>query len=163
MWDIFCVCIWVLMLGIGFVGCVLPYPGHAFILGGCVLFSAMQGQYPAWYVWVLLTMLGIVGFFADNICALWGAKQFGGGRAAIWGTIIGVILGTLLFPPFGLIPGAFIGAFVGELILARNSLKGSAHAGFGAVLGYFAGVMAKLLLGLAIVAVYAYSLWGGLI
>lgn len=163
MWEAFSVGVWVLMLAIGFVGCVLPYPGHAFILGGCVLFSAMQGQYPAWYVWVILAMLGTAGFLADNVFALLGAKKFGGGKAAIWGTLIGVIIGTLLLPPFGLIPGAFIGAFAGEIIVARKSIAESANAGLGAVLGYLAGVIAKVILGIAIVALYAYSLWGGLV
>lgn len=163
MWDTFCVCVWVLMLAIGFVGCVLPYPGHAFILGGCVLFSSMLGQYPAWYVWVILALLAVAGFFADNVFALLGAKKFGGGKAAIWGTLIGVIIGALLVPPFGLIPGAFIGAFAGEIIVARKGIAESANAGLGAVLGYLAGVLAKFLLGLALVAVYAYNMWGGLV
>lgn len=163
MWDFFCVCVWVLLLGIGFVGCVLPYPGHAFILGGCVLFSAMQGQYPAWHIWAILLLLGVEGTFVDNLFAMMGAKKFGGGKAAVWGTLIGVVLGTLLFPPFGLIPGAFIGAFAGEIIVARKSVTDSANAGIGAVLGYIAGVIGKVIIALIMVGLYAYSLWGGLV
>lgn len=150
------------MLAIGFVGCVLPYPGHAFILGGCALFSAMKGQYPAWYVWVILALLGTAGFLVDNVCAMLGAKKFGGGKASVWGALIGVILGAAFFP-VGLILGAFIGAFIGELIVAKKSVSQSANAGAGALLGYIAGVIGKVILALIMMAVYAYSLWGGLV
>lgn len=109
MWDIFCVCVWGLMLGIGFVGCVLPYPGYAFIFGGCVLFSAMQGLYPARYVRIILALPGVAGVLADNAFALLGAKKFG------------------------------------------------------AVLGYISGVIAKVILGIVLVALYAYNMWGGLV
>lgn len=162
MWELFAVSVFALMLAAGFVGCVLPYPGHAFILGGCVLFSCMQGQYPAWYIWVLLGVLGTAGFLVDNVCAMLGAKKFGGGKAAIWGTLIGVILGAGFFP-IGLIIGAFLGAFTGELLLAGKSVFQSAGAGFGAVLGYIAGVIGKLIIALLMLALYAYSLWGGLV
>lgn len=160
--EIISVLLFALLLAAGFAGCVLPYPGHAFILGGCALFSAMQGQYPAWYIWVILGALGTAGFLVDNVCAMLGAKTFGGGKAAVWGTLIGVILGAGFFP-VGLIIGAFFGAFFGELLFAGTSLFRSAGAGLGAVLGYIAGVIGKLILALLMLAVYAYALWGGLV
>lgn len=147
-----------LLLSIGLVGCVLPYPGHAVILGGCGLASVIAGVFPAWYIWLILALLAAAGATADNIFAMLGSRKFGGGKAAIWGTFLGAVFGAFFFP-IGLLVGPFLGAFFGEFFVARRSWAQSADAGIGALLGYLAGVLVKLLLALLMAALYTYAMW----
>lgn len=149
-------CFWVLV-AIGVLGCVLPYPGHLFVLGGCVAGSLISGQTPAWYIWVLLVLLGVAGFFVDNLTAMLGARKFGGGRASVLGALAGVIVGAFFFP-LGLILGPFFGALLAEFFVAHKQARQAAKAGLGAALGYGAGVVGKLMLAGLMVALYLYAL-----
>ena len=142
-----------LLTAIGALGCVLPYPGHLFILGACISASLIGGQQPAWYIWVLIVLLGVVGFFVDNVTAMLGARKFGGTKAAIWGALGGVVVGAFFFPA-GLLLGPFLGALCAEYFVARKHAKEAAKAGLGATIGYVTGVIAKMLLAAAMVTVY---------
>lgn len=142
-----------LLTAIGALGCVLPFPGHLVILGACVSHSLISGQQPPWYIWVIVVLLGVAGFFVDNVTAMFGAKKFGGGKAAIWGALAGVIIGAFFFPA-GLLLGPFLGAMLAEYVVARKHAKEAAQAGIGAAVGYLSGVLFKFLLAIAMVTVY---------
>ena len=130
----------------GMVGCILPYPGHLLILCACISAAFANGApYPAWWVWGLLTLLMVFGSIVDNITTMMGARRFGSSKAAMWGTLPGIIIGAF-FPPFGLIIGPFAGAFLAEILFARKNARASAASGLGATLGYLAGVIAKLII-----------------
>lgn len=156
-WDIFAANVFIFILTLGFLGCVLPYPGPFVILGGCAFYSYSIEQYPAWYIWVILVILTCCGYIADSACSMLGAKKFGGGKAAVFGALIGLIIGAFFFP-FGLIIGAFTGAFIGELIVAGKNIGTSAGAGLGALLGYILGVIIKFIVALIVVGIYLISL-----
>lgn len=127
----------------GMLGCVLPYPGHAVLLAGCALWSYGRGAPdPAVWCWVVLVVLAILGSFADTLFALAGARKFGCSRAAFWGSAIGMIIGMFFFP-IGLVAGPFVGAFVGEWLVERRSVKDSAISGTGALVGMLIGTGAK--------------------
>ena len=84
-------------------------------------------------------------FILDNIIPVLGVKKFGGGKASIIGSSIGLILGILFLGPFGLLIGPFAGAFIGELIMNFNDRKGALKAAYGALIGFFTGVFIKKL------------------
>ncbi|MBQ3240477.1 MAG: DUF456 domain-containing protein [Akkermansia sp.] len=136
----------IILAAAGMVGCILPYPGHLLILGACISAAFANGApYPAWWVWGLLTLLMVFGSIVDNITTMMGARRFGSSKAAMWGTLPGIIIGAF-FPPFGLIIGPFAGAFLAEILFARKNARASAASGLGATLGYLAGVIAKLII-----------------
>lgn len=144
----------IVLAAAGMVGCVLPYPGHLLILGACISAAFAKGSpYPAWWVWVLLTLLMILGTIADNITTMMGARRFGSSKAAMWGTLPGILIGAF-FPPFGLIIGPFTGAFLAEMLFAKKNAKESVGSGLGAMLGYLAGVVAKLIIAGFMLMVY---------
>ena len=84
-------------------------------------------------------------FILDNIIPVLGVKKFGGGKASIIGSSIGLILGILFLGPFGLLIGPFAGAFIGELIMNFNDRKGALKAAYGALIGFFTGVFLLIL------------------
>lgn len=144
-----------LLTAIGMVGCVLPYPGHLFILGTCVLHACVMPQEaPAWWVWLILVILMVFGMVVDTLTTMMGARKYGSSKAAMWATIPGVIIGAFFFP-LGVIIGPFLAAVAAEIIFARKDWKESANSGLGATLGFVAGVVAKLIVAIIMLVVYA--------
>ena len=72
---------------------------------------------------------------------IYGVKKAGGGKYAIRGSVLGMLLGFFLFPPFGILVGAFIGAYIGAKIeMDENAIK----IAFGALWGFILGTLLKL-------------------
>lgn len=135
----------VLLMALGIAGCVLPYPGHLALLGGCALWScAAHGEKGVW-LWVTLGVLALVGCFADNIFTLLGVKWFKCSRYALYGCLIGIILGAFFFP-VGLFLGPFLGALIGQLI---------SGCGIGPSTGVATAVLIATLLGMLVKMVIA--------
>ena len=86
---------------------------------------------------IAVVVISILDYFLQ----IYGVKQAGGGKYAIRGSVVGILLGVFLFPPFGILIGAFIGAFIGAKIeMENNSLK----IAFGALWGFIIGTILKL-------------------
>jgi uncharacterized protein len=132
-----------LLMLLGLVGCILPaLPGPPLSYVGILLLH-FTNQYnfstKFLIVWGVLTLVVSI---LDYLIPIWGTKTFGGSRYGIWGSIIGLFLG-MIWPPFGIIIGPFVGAIIGEIIGGQkdNALK----AGFGSFVGFLGGVILKLI------------------
>lgn len=112
--------------------------------------------YPAWWIWVLLSFLAIFGTIVDNITTAIGAKKYGGGQAAFWFSLVGLIIGSVAFFPLGMIAGPFLGAFLAEWLVRQQAPRKAALAGLGALLGLLSGVGCKIFITLVMVLVIAF-------
>ena len=72
-------------------------------------------------------------------------KRFGGSRAASIGSVIGLIAGIFLFPPWGMILGPFLGAYAGELIHSNANGAKAFKVALGAFFAFIVGTGAKLI------------------
>jgi uncharacterized protein YqgC (DUF456 family) len=127
----------------GIVGSVVPFlPGPPLAYVG-LLVQQLRSD-PPYTVKFLLIWAGItiVVSVLDYLVPLYGTKKFGGSKYGIWGCTIGLFAG-LFFPPWGLIAGPFIGAFVGE-ILASNQSDLALRAAIGSFIGFLFGTLLKL-------------------
>lgn len=135
-----------LFLLLGLVGAVVPaLPGPPLSYAGLLLLQwSGRGAFSFVFlcVWAAITVAVVI---ADNILPAWMTKRFGGSRAAVTGSIIGLIAGIFLFPPAGLIVGPFLGAFIGELINNRADGAKALKVALGAFLAFIAGTGAKLI------------------
>ena len=146
-----------LLFIIGIVGCIIPYPGHLFILLGCITASVGQPElHHSWVFWLVMLFLMLAGALIDNLFIALGAKKFGCSNAAIWGSLAGAIIGCLFFP-FGLLIGPFLGAFLVEYFYMKRELKHSSKASLGALLGFFAGVLAKLIIATVMISLQYFT------
>ncbi|MFP3440974.1 DUF456 domain-containing protein, partial [Pantoea sp. SIMBA_133] len=100
---------------------------------------------------VLLTLLLFVADYASN---LFGVKKYGGSKAAIWGSTIGLLVGPFIIPFAGIILGPFIGAVVAELLIHRKPFKESVQVGVGSLLGFLGGAVMKGVLQAVMITVF---------
>ena len=89
-------------------------------------------------------VITIVVTVLDNFMPAWSAKRSGGSKRAVWGAMLGLGAGMLIFPPWGLIIGPFLGAVIGELSTGKNSTE-ALRSGFSTFVGFFGGVVIKLM------------------
>ena len=150
-----------LLMVAGLVGAVVPVlPGAPLIFAGALLHAFMTDfQTLGVGRLAILAVLALVASVLEHLAGALGARKFGGGRGAMLGAIIGVVVG-LAWPPFGLIICPIAGAIIGELIRTR-ALAPSVRTGMGTALGMIAGVAMHLALGLVMIALFAWWSWGG--
>lgn len=135
------------LLGIlGLVGCVLPViPGPPFSWAGILLLYLWGGgdeiSMSFLMIWLVVTIVVTV---LDYIVPAYFTKITGGSKAAGRGSLIGLFVGLIFFPPFGMIAGAFLGALFAEMFIEGNELRSSLKPAFGSFLGFLAGTFMKL-------------------
>jgi uncharacterized protein YqgC (DUF456 family) len=135
-----------LLLAAGLVGAVIPaLPGPPLSYIGLLVlqWSGYLGfSFTLLWIWAGITAVVTV---MDYILPAIMTKQFGGSRAASIGSFLGLLVGIFFFPPWGMIVGPFIGAFIGELIHNRTTDGEAAlKAALGAFLAFIVGTGAKL-------------------
>ena len=81
-----------------------------------------------------------------------GAKYYGAERAGVWGGVLGSLVGLVLLPPWGFLPGALLGAVLFELLAGRAPAE-AWRSGVGAFVGTLGGVFAKLVIVVALAVV----------
>jgi uncharacterized protein YqgC (DUF456 family) len=113
-----------LFLLTGLLGSVIPaLPGPPLSFIGLLLIKwSGHGEFSFVFlaVWAAITLAVMI---IDNFLPAWMTKRFGGSRAAVFGSVVGLILGMIFFAPLGLLIGPFLGALVGELINDRIQTK----------------------------------------
>ncbi len=151
--EIILLVVGLVLLIVGFVGCILPgLPGPIVAYAALIVLSIPGGF--ALYAPVTLVVLAVVVAgvsILDSVLPVTATRKAGGGRAGVWGSILGMIVGTIFFPPFGVIVGAFVGALVLEAVFNRsnpNPLR--------AALGVLRGTLLATLLKLAVTGVVAF-------
>ncbi|MER1988855.1 DUF456 domain-containing protein [Solibacillus isronensis] len=139
---------WTLIIAlfiIAFIGLVYPIiPSVLFLLGGFIVYGLFYSftELP-WWFWVIELLFVALLFAADTISNLIGVKKFGGSKAGMWGSTIGLLIGPFVIPFAGIIAGPFIGAIIGELIVTRSNLKQAIKVGVGSVVGFLTSVVTK--------------------
>lgn len=143
--DYVLIALGVIMIISGILGGIVPgLPGPPLSYIGLLFLHFTENyQFSSQFliIWALVTAI-VYGL--DIIIPVWGTKRFGGSKKGIWGSIIGLIVGMFLFPPFGIIIGPFAGAVIGEFASGKES-KAALRSGFGSFLGFFVGTLLKLI------------------
>ena len=130
---------------ISFVGLVYPIiPSVLFLLAGFLLYGVFFSFEPfSWLFWLIQGLFVVLLFAADYVANLIGIKKYGGSKAGVWGSTIGIIAGPFVIPIFGILIGPFIGAIIAELIVNKRSLSESVKVGVGSVIGFISSVITK--------------------
>ena len=137
----------------GFVSCVLQIlPGPVLRCLALILLCVSRGwQTLSITVLVVLGALAALETVLDNVLPVITTGKWGAGKAGIWGSVIGMLLGMFLLPPCGAILGTFAGALLGELLFGRKDAD-ALKAGW----GVFAGMMLSPTVKLAVSGAIAF-------
>ena len=147
------------LIAVGLAGALVPaLPGIPLIMGGIWLIAAVDGYRHLGLWWLLgIGLAGAVGLTLDLVAGALGAQRVGASKQAVWGALVGTVIGLFFGLP-GLLLGPFFGAVAGELT-AGNSILRSTHVGAGAWLGLIFGTIVKLVASLVMVALFGAGWW----
>lgn len=142
-------------------GLLIPViPGVPLAAAGALLAGWMTGfESLGWWPIAIIALLAGVAQVLDALGSWLGAKYYGASRAGVWGGVIGSLVGVFVFPPFGFLPGALLGAIAVEL-LGRRPPEEAFRSGIGALLGALGGTFMKLLILVAIAIIALVKLFG---
>ncbi len=150
-----------LVMLIGQIGIILPFiPGVPMIFGAALIyaiftdFTVISAQ-----TVIIFGILAVFSVILDWIATAMGVKKMGGSYFGMFGAFLGMIAGFLI-PGVGLIgfiAGAFVGAFLFEMLLGKNS-KAAFKAGLGSFIGFLAGGVLKFVIGAAMIGVFVWQI-----
>ena len=139
---------WILIIAffaIAFIGLIYPIiPSVIFIIGGFIVYGLFYSfsDLP-WWFWVIEILLVVLLFGADTVSNLVGVKKFGGSKAGMWGSTIGLLIGPFVIPFAGILIGPFLGAVLAELFVTKSSWEQSLKTGVGSLVGFLTSIVTK--------------------
>jgi uncharacterized protein YqgC (DUF456 family) len=135
----------VVFFTIGVLGTILPaLPGAPLVWLGMLIYGFfVKFHNLPWTFYAGQGLAVVLIFLIDYLASIWGVRRYGGSKEAVWGSVLGGLLGILVLGPFGLIFGPFIGAVAGELYRS-STLNKALEVGFGTLIGFMGGTVMKL-------------------
>jgi uncharacterized protein YqgC (DUF456 family) len=163
MLEIVLISVGILMLLAGLVGCILPVlPGPPLSFVGLICLWWARGFEAETFgptTVIIAAVAAAVSTALDYVTPALGAKKFGASKHGVWGSVIGMIIGMIWFPPFGMLIGAFLGAMLGELFAGKEG-GDATKAAIGVFLGTMLGVFIKTAASGWITYVFIMEMWG---
>jgi uncharacterized protein YqgC (DUF456 family) len=153
--DLFWWLLVIVLFAVGLIGTVLPiFPGTTIILAAAIVHRCALGPEKSvgWGALTILVLLTLASYAVDIVSGYFGAKYFGATRWGAIGAMIGALVG-LVFGIIGLFVAPVIGAIVGEFIAGKRMID-AGLAGWGSLLGNLSGMIGKLLIALAMIAIF---------
>jgi uncharacterized protein YqgC (DUF456 family) len=148
--DVILAIVSALLLILGIIGSIIPgLPGPPLSwLGILLIHFTSYASYSATFL-IITAIIMLVITVLDYYIPIWGTKKFGGTRAGVIGSTVGLLVG-LIFSPFGLINiilGPFVGAFIGEMMVNSKESGKALKSATGSFIGFLLGTGMKLAFG----------------
>lgn len=152
--DIFLTIIASILILIGIIGSIIPLiPGPPIVFGGLLL-AQFTSKHPFSVEFLIIFgVLAILSAVIDNVLPIYATKKFNGSKKGVWGSAIGLIIGLFFFPPFGIIIGPMLGAFIGEIADGKTA-NNAVRPAFGSLIGFVSSIFLRF--GLSVVMAYYF-------
>lgn len=151
-----------LLMILGLIGSFLPIlPGPLTSWVGLLVFHLTDVVPMNWTFLIITFVIALAIWVLDYIIPAMGTKRYGGSKAGMIGTTIGLLVGLFSPIPGGIIIGPFFGALIGELIY-KSDFDKAVKAAFGSFIGFVAStfikfVVAVIFLGFFMSKFFEYS------
>ncbi|TDT46785.1 hypothetical protein CLV90_0844 [Maribacter spongiicola] len=159
--DIFLLVLGFILMLVGILGSFLPVlPGPPISWVGLLLLYSTSAITMNWTFLGITLAIALIVFGLDYVIPAIGTKKFGGTKAGVIGTTVGLLV-ALIFPvlgPFGIIIWPFVGALVGEL-LNKADKKTATKAAFGSFLGFLTGTFLKFMVAIVYLGLFISKAW----
>jgi len=154
----------VALFAIGMAGAVFPVlPGALAIYAAFFAYGLFISFEPfGFWFWTIQTLIALLLTVADYVVNAWGVKKFGGSKASVWGSAIGILIGPFVIPAFGLIIGPLAGALIGELLdgAAKGKRMDGAYfmhcvkVAWGSLVGFLGSTAVKIVMQLVMIILF---------
>jgi len=145
----------------GILGSFLPVlPGTPVSWVGLLLLYLTEAVPNDWWFLGITLVVALVVFAMDYIIPAMGTKKFGGTRAGMIGTTLGLVV-AIVFPVLGIlgiIIWPFLGAFLGEL-LNKADQQSALKAAFGSFIGFLTGTFLKFVVTVIFFGLFISKAW----
>lgn len=134
-----------ILMVVGIIGAIVPVlPGPPIsYLGLLLLHWTGWAEFSTQFLVIMAAVAASVTA-VDYVVPVWGTKKFGGSKAGVRGSTIGLIIGVFFFPPIGIIVGPFLGAVIAELMVNADDFNKALRSGLGSLVGFLMGTGLKL-------------------
>jgi len=158
--DIFLLIVGFLFVLLGIIGSFIPIlPGPITGWVGLLILHLTNAVPMNWMFLGVTLGVAIIIWVIDYIIPAMGTKKFGGTRYGVIGTMVGLVLGLLFFPPLGIVIGPFLGAFLGEMINDSKDSATALKAAFGSFIGFLTSTFLKFIAAVVFVGLYISIFW----
>lgn len=96
--------------------------------------------------WIGMVIMSLLMFGADFLTNAYFVKKYGGSKWSQIGSIAGVILGAILFPPFGIIIFPFVIVILIEMLTQKRPLDEAVKVGIGSIVAFLGSAIMKVVL-----------------
>lgn len=145
-----------ILLLLGILGSFLPVlPGPPVSWVGLLLLILTKAVPDDWWFLAITGAVALLVFAMDYLIPAMGTKKFGGSRAGMIGTTLGLVI-AIVFPIlgiFGIIIWPFIGALIGEIINKADK-KTALKAAFGSFIGFLTGTFLKFVVSIVFMGLF---------
>lgn len=159
--DIALLIIGLILMLTGVIGSFLPIlPGPPISWLGLLVLHLSNAVPNDWVFLGITLVVALLIFALDYIIPVMGTKKFGGTKAGMIGTTIGLLV-AIFFPIlgiFGIIVWPFVGALVGEL-LNKADQKTALKAAFGSFIGFITGTFLKFITTVVYFGLFIAKAW----
>ena len=130
---------------LGIIGSFLPVlPGPLTSWIGLLVLHFTDAVPMNWTFLIITFCFALGIWLLDYFIPAMGTRRFGGSRAGVIGTTLGLIVGILAPIPGGIIIGPFLGALIGEL-LNKSEFNKAFKSALGSFLGFLASTFIKFM------------------
>lgn len=158
-----------LFAALGVALTLLTLPGTWLAIAVATALQAWRGDLYSWWTLIACAAIALAGEVIELAASALGAAKGGASRkgalAAVGGSLIGALVGSLFLPPVGTIMGAVVGAGLAALwvehTLLRRPFSEAAKAGTGAAAGRLVATVVKAGLSLAVAVILIVGAWLG--
>lgn len=145
---------------LGIIGAFLPIlPGPITGWVGLLILHFTDTIPQDWTFLGVTLFIAVLIYILDYIIPAIGTKKFGGSKYGMYGTSIGLLIGLIFFPPFGIIIGPFAGAFLGEMMFDSKDSSRALKAAFGSFIGFLFSTGLKFITGVIYLGLYISIVW----
>lgn len=136
---------------IGILGAIYPIiPGAIVSFGSLLVFYFATTDKMSLTFLIVWGVVVAIASVIDSVLPPLITKRMGGSKKATTGSLVGVIVGSFFFPPFGMLLGAFAGALLGEWLETKSLDSRAMRIAIGSFAGFILGTGLKLIISIMI-------------
>lgn len=156
--EILDVILWVIIVAcfiVSFIGLVYPIIPSVLVIwaGVAVYHFGINSEELSWISWTMFVLLTVVLFVADYLANLHFVDRAGGSKWGMRAATVGLIVGSFVIPPFGVIIVPFVLVLLAELV-QKKSFSESLKVAFATLIAILSGTFAKGVIQLIMIIVF---------